>query len=122
MFKRFFGSGPDKGGDDRGEEKGSDFVIEDEEEEDKYQPNSAFMENLRLNMSKMIAYAQSADVVRVSLCLTLCASLSHTHTHTHTNLLIHYLTTLYSPHRSYREKSRRCWPMKQSVQTDRHRS
>jgi len=62
MFKRFFGSGA-SAGPDLGEEKGSDFVIEDDDEEDKYQPNSAFMENLRLNMSKMIAYAQSADVV-----------------------------------------------------------
>ncbi len=58
MFSRIFGS-------KKAEEKKSDFVIEssDEDENDKYQPNSAFMENLKLNMSKMIAYAQSADVV-----------------------------------------------------------
>jgi hypothetical protein len=56
MLSRIFG-----GGKKAPEEAKSDFVIEEDDEDRK--PNSAFMENLKLNMSKMIAYAQSADVV-----------------------------------------------------------
>ena len=57
MFSRFFGK--------RGQEaKGSDWVIEsdDETETSSNAEDSTFMQNLKLNMSKMIAYTQSADV------------------------------------------------------------
>lgn len=40
------------------EDTKSDFVIEDDEDQD-----SAFIKSLRLNMSRMIAYAESADTV-----------------------------------------------------------
>ena len=64
MFGRFFGSSSSSGsGSHPPSETKSDFVIEDDEKDDATQTNSAFVENLKLNLSKMIAYAQSADVV-----------------------------------------------------------
>ena len=60
MFRRIFGSNDSK---QNTEKKESDFVIEDDDEEDKAKSSSAFLENLKLNLTKMIAYAQSADVV-----------------------------------------------------------
>jgi hypothetical protein len=64
MFSRFFGSSSSKGsGSHPPSETKSDFVIEDDEQGDGQKSNSAFMENLKLNLSKMIAYAQSADIV-----------------------------------------------------------
>ena len=57
MFSRFFGN-------KREEAKGSEWVIEsdDETETSSNVEDSTFMQNLKLNMSKMIAYTQSADV------------------------------------------------------------
>jgi len=64
MFSRFFGSSSGSGsGSHPPSETKSDFVIEDDEEGDAQKNSSAFMENLKLNLSKMIAYAQSADIV-----------------------------------------------------------
>ncbi len=56
MFSRLFGK--------KEEAKGSDWVIEsdDETETSSNGEESTFMQNLKLNMSKMIAYTQSADV------------------------------------------------------------
>jgi len=61
MFSRFFGSSG-KGNQAPAESK-SDFVIEEDDAGDAQKSSSAFMENLKLNLSKMIAYAQSADIV-----------------------------------------------------------
>jgi hypothetical protein len=55
MLKRFFGGGS-KASED---EKGSDFVLEDEEDSVE---ESAFILSLRLNLVRLIAYAESADV------------------------------------------------------------
>lgn len=56
MLSRFFGK--------KKEEAKSDWVIEsdDETETSSADGDSTFMQNLKLNMSKMIAYAQSADI------------------------------------------------------------
>jgi len=65
MFSRFFGSssrGNGSGNQIPAESK-SDFVIEEDEGANAQKNNSAFVENLKLNLSKMIAYAQSADIV-----------------------------------------------------------
>lgn len=48
MFKGIFGAK---------EEKKSDFVIEEEDEDEE----SPAMKNLRVNMTRLIAYAESAD-------------------------------------------------------------
>lgn len=40
----------------------SDFVIEDDDEEEEGQEQSQFMESLKLNLSRLIAYADSADI------------------------------------------------------------
>ena len=55
MFKRFFGG-------KKAEAKESEWEIESDDEQEKTDKESTFMQNLKLNMSKMIAYAQSADV------------------------------------------------------------
>jgi len=56
MLKRLFGGGS-KATDDK---KGSDFVLEDEE--DNGEEESAFIESLRLHLVRLIAYAESAEV------------------------------------------------------------
>jgi len=50
MFSRIFGRRSE-------EKKGSDFVLEEDDEE-----NSAFVSSLRLHLARLIAYAESADV------------------------------------------------------------
>ena len=60
MLSRFFGKK-----EEAQSKSDNDFVIESDSDEEgcKGDPNSPFMQNLKLNMSKMIAYAQSADIL-----------------------------------------------------------
>ena len=60
MFKRFFGS---KKSESHSKQLAEDDVFEiEEEEEDRGDVESAFLQNLKTNMSRMIAYTHSADI------------------------------------------------------------
>lgn len=58
MFKRFFGSKRESDS----KQLAEDEVFEIEEEEDRSDVESTFLQNLKTNMSRMIAYTHSADV------------------------------------------------------------